>query len=403
MSNPLMLVNDIVKHYSVLSVTDVDADSQYAGTNIADWKYNTLWKALSSGTKYFTIRTRNDCTNGDFEAWDSAGVLPDNWTLSGGGSSVQEGVIVKLGTYSVKLTADADGNQLNQTLDLPTFRGKTIVFSKWVYAADANTARIGIYDNVTGWTYSSYHTGGSGWEYLTVTAAISASATSANVSGFNEGNLTVVYLDEADYAETKYKTANGYSIFNHNFLTADATVSLEYSSDNFATVITEASAGFIFLSNKGHLKTFTQVVANYWRLKMVTASVVPYLGVVWIGPQMEFPNPQKTPLVLRNEQPILETTRARKGQPLAIVRSYILLTIKVKILMITTTWFDANFLPFWDDHASNGSSFPFAWDATEEPDLISWVKIKSKYKMKEIIKSGDYVDVLTFEMEAVKE
>lgn len=60
--------------------------------------------------------------------------------------------------------------------DIYYWRGRTVVFGCWVYATDANFAKLAFADGLTS-HYSKYHSGTPGWEFLTVTMTISATAT----------------------------------------------------------------------------------------------------------------------------------------------------------------------------------------------------------------------------------
>jgi hypothetical protein len=156
---------------------------------------------LKTQTQYFN--PKNLLLNGDFEYWYSGtSTAPDAWTKPGDGSVSRESTIVKLGTYSAKLISDADGNRLRQNLPNPTdYRGKTLTLSCWVYASDASTVIIRLYDDITGYTNSSYHTGGGSWELLTVSATIDSSATQVSIFLNNGGNTKTAYFDGAMLVE----------------------------------------------------------------------------------------------------------------------------------------------------------------------------------------------------------
>jgi hypothetical protein len=60
------------------------------------------------------------------------------------------------------------------------FAGRTVTFGSWVWAEDATTIRLKLHDGVTA-TESSYHTGGSSWEWLEVTKTVSDSPSKFSV------------------------------------------------------------------------------------------------------------------------------------------------------------------------------------------------------------------------------
>jgi hypothetical protein len=121
-------------------------------------------------------------SNGGLEVWTGGdSVAPTGWTLLGtGGTIAKESSIKKAGNYSAKLTRVGTDTQIYQTihtsLGIAYWKGKKVTFGCWVYASSSSAARIALYDGVTA-TYSSYHTGATGWEFLTVSMVISSSAT----------------------------------------------------------------------------------------------------------------------------------------------------------------------------------------------------------------------------------
>ena len=99
----------------------------------------------------------------------------------------------------------------------------------------------------------------------------------------------------------------------------------------------------------------------------------------------------------------MEITRSRTGQHLGTVKAFTELVIDVRIPVPTKAWVDANFLPFWDNHASQGKPFFFAWDLDNEPDLIYWAVIDEGFGWKQPFTVGSMVNEIRFRMRAVKE
>ena len=113
--------------------------------------------------------------NGDFESWSAgASAAPDGWVVTGTGSLNQETNIVKISSKSVKLeSTTANVKQIYQIItDYNYYANRKITAGTWVYTSVAETARIGIWDGVVQW--SNCHTGGGGWEFITVSQLISS-------------------------------------------------------------------------------------------------------------------------------------------------------------------------------------------------------------------------------------
>ncbi len=103
--------------------------------------------------------------NGSFETGDPA----TGWTV-GQGTISRSTTQVKLGTYSEKLISGASGIAwfyVNNVDNAEYYANRLMTFGCWVWCATAASAYIQL-DDTAGSTASSYHTGGSTWEWITV-------------------------------------------------------------------------------------------------------------------------------------------------------------------------------------------------------------------------------------------
>jgi len=139
------------------------------------------------------VSTLNLVENGAFDLF-SATPKPDNWTVEGGGTEAQETADVRVGENAYSITSDADGSASRQTIfatidgsENSYWRGKDVTLAALVYATDASNARIQLDDGVTT-SESNYHTGTTGWELLTITHTLSATATKLDVVLMVDGN-----------------------------------------------------------------------------------------------------------------------------------------------------------------------------------------------------------------------
>jgi hypothetical protein len=136
--------------------------------------------------------------NSSFERVSSGTTLSD-WVVDSG-IVERSSDLSKYGTYALK--EYGGGVSSSHQSALSGTAGETITFGIYCLTNTANCARIAIYDpNTTTTTYSSYHTGNSQWQWLTVTAAIGAGASEAvfyikgdtiDVSSFFDGAIAVI-------------------------------------------------------------------------------------------------------------------------------------------------------------------------------------------------------------------
>lgn len=143
-----------------------------------------------------SISPRNLLEWGCMEDWTAGTtVAPSEHTLSGAGATIaRQSTIVKRNTYSAGVTRVGADATLYHDLPLyASYLGRKMTFGCWVYATVASRARISLNDATTT-TSSSYHTGDSTWQYLTVTADISTTATRIRVGmEVNTGNTTAYF------------------------------------------------------------------------------------------------------------------------------------------------------------------------------------------------------------------
>lgn len=158
------------------------------GTTISDVQFENKTLALEFYYRGALSSTLGwvALSNPSFEAWTSGtNVAPDGWTLSAGAVGQEIGTIY-LGTYSSKITRSGSDAIINQVFTDPKgisyWQGKTVTAKVWVYADDASSAAIQIYDGLTIGTYSAFHSGGSAWELLTVSYTFPANSTVAGVA-----------------------------------------------------------------------------------------------------------------------------------------------------------------------------------------------------------------------------
>jgi hypothetical protein len=138
--------------------------------------------------------------NGSFEVWEKGtSTAPAGWTLTGASATVaREAATIKHGDYSAKLTRS--GTDCHLSRDLYEEAGKTYARSRqftigaWVYATVASRARLRVNDGTTT-TYSSYHTGNSTWQFLTVTVTLGAAASVFHIGLAVDTGNTSAFVD----------------------------------------------------------------------------------------------------------------------------------------------------------------------------------------------------------------
>lgn len=140
---------------------------------------------------------------GGMESFSSgAAAAPDGWALVGSGASVaREATIVKHGNYSAKLTRVTNDCYLKRDISWTAYyQSRKVTLGCWVYATVASRVRLGISDG-TDSTNSSYHTGNSTWQFLTLTHTLNASASQLTCYLIVDTGDTLAYFDGAVLVE----------------------------------------------------------------------------------------------------------------------------------------------------------------------------------------------------------
>ena len=149
----------------------------------------------------------NLLSNGDFENWTAGtAVAPDGWTLytDGNGATGRDTVESKgkLGSYCARLSSVASTlteiyfGGVATPKGITYWKNRKITFSCWVWCADAATARLDINTGAGGVLNSSYHTGSSTWELITLSTTIPNGADEVTPILVLVGNSTA-YFDGA--------------------------------------------------------------------------------------------------------------------------------------------------------------------------------------------------------------
>lgn len=197
------------------------------------------------------------------------------------------------------------------------------------------------------------------------------------------------------------KSADALAIISHNLKTANATVSVEYSSDNFSADVNVALSGFTPSDDKAFLKLFTSQSARYWRIKIVTASIVVWLGVAIVGERFIFERYPVAPFDPQPEKIISKTSISNTGNLLGSVIQYIEIQIEVSFKHLTPSWAANTFRPIWDAHLSQLKPFFWAWELDNHSDEVYFGQITEGFHLK--MPYDPVRRSLTLKMRGVKE
>jgi len=213
-----------------------------------------IYKGVAKYTANFTPETAAYTT----DDWNA----PDGWAMNGASATVaREATIVKVDTYSAAVTRNGTNCYLAPlTYATPPkgylyYRGRTVTAGCFVYATVANRARIVIQDGVSASVNSSYHTGDSTWQWLTVTATLPSNSTQLYMAcEVNTGNTTA-YFDGAMLVE-------GSSAFAFSPKPAEEGVWADYSATSTIVGWSSFSTKAIYTKKIGKMVFVTFVLSG---------------------------------------------------------------------------------------------------------------------------------------------
>lgn len=217
------IIRDLRGGIGVLNMDEsIDADRCMWTNCIIDYPGHIVLPRLATEvTPSVTLPT---ITDGGLELWDDATNLT-NWTKTGAGDPLnRQAVTVIEGTFSAGLRTNAATIYQDAANWVSAFQETTIIVTAQLYTAQGTDIRVGINDGVDT-TYSSYHTGGGGWETLLVQKKLGAAADKIRVIiDYAAATGAEAFADDIQFHVTSGGTTFLFENFNSNLYMAVGTV-----------------------------------------------------------------------------------------------------------------------------------------------------------------------------------
>ena len=224
---------------------------------------------------------------------------------------------------------------------------------------------------------------GSAGSTLTATTTASGDYAAAyiynmlEVNMWNAANTTTPMYLTYDAGSGNTKTADYLAIIGHNLNTIGATITLQYSTDNFTADINDAFTGEAPASDNVYLKEFTAPAAKrYWRLKITgTLSAATYLTLCIWGSKTELD--YATAAFDPYEQEVKAAMgMSQVGYVTGIHAQYTERSLDLKFEDADSTLY--NKIKAWFD-ASGPKNFFVAWETANSPNDVYLVRPDAKF------------------------
>ncbi|MCK4738902.1 MAG: hypothetical protein KAT46_03040 [Deltaproteobacteria bacterium] len=270
---------------STLVATSTESTGDFDVDYLHNWLETNFWQAEDSGLTDPQYITLDMGANLGAELLSNAGFETGTW-----GDWVKdkvdgivefESTLVNSGTKAARLFQGISlGTNLSQTISVTS--GDVLELSLYSAGDGTNAGRYKIYD-VTNSTdiVSVTSTGITGNSYSRVEKVfvVPSGCTSLRLYLYPAGvNEAVAYFDDVSLkVDTPASTsvADYMAIIGHNLNTTEATITLQYSADNFSTDINDVFSEALSVDT-AYLKEFTSPGAKrFWRLKIAGHGLVP--------------------------------------------------------------------------------------------------------------------------------
>lgn len=175
------------------------------------------------------------------------------------------------------------------------------------------------------------------------------------------------------------KPVNTFAVVGHNFFTASATISLESSTNNVNW--TERVAGFTVTSNDAFAKIFVSATAQYWRIKIVSASIAVRMAILVIGTRLDFETGLQRDIDPNQQGISAESKVSELGYPLGTSIKFYPRNFSCQIKNLSDSWSTNTFYPIWISHLSKMIPFIWGWEITGHPTEVYLMRLKDNHKL----------------------
>jgi len=176
---------------------------------------------------------------------------------------------------------------------------------------------------------------------------------------------TTQYITDTGSAGTS-TSADYLVLWLHNLYTAGATVTLQYSNDNFSSDINDAFTGETPTSDTYYFKEFTTISSEYWRIKIESATVAPKITIGYWGDitELDWVNAQFDPNAQRIRD---DVNRSETGYQLGVYTKYTERTQRFVWNKAELAIYDK--LEAWHNNVGRENFFTI-WDSDDHPTEV---------------------------------
>jgi hypothetical protein len=192
-----------------------------------------------------------------------------------------------------------------------------------------------------------------------------------------------------------------YACFGNPFTdqTAGIMTSTLYEREGEAgSVWTNRLAAFTPDSDGNIFREVTSAPARYWRLGVLTASVVPYIGILVLGSTITMPYSPDAPINLYDEGIKARTQDDDSGELLGTTIKSRNRRFQFSISTIDRAFVFGTLKDFWDNHSRDRNPFFIIPYPDDFPDAVWWMRNDPSYRWTTPLRFFEWVEAAMFRL-----
>lgn len=199
--------------------------------------------------------------------------------------------------------------------------------------------------------------------------------------------------------------ADHIGIVKHNLSSIRAKVAVESSDNGFAWVL--RCVLFSPASDGPVLVPFTTAGARFWRVILagpepfVPMDAPPSIAVLLLGQTVDFPRRPDAPFAPIEVTGEWEKIKSKTGQIIGRVNRYRSVACNPEWTNIEADFIDDKLRPLYQDHASKGNPFLWAWDLNDHPNDVYFMALKEGTAFNPTKTTSGFYDRASFPMEGI--
>lgn len=216
---------------------------------------------------------------------------------------------------------------------------------------------------------------------------------------FDESSLLV--SASISFPSLKTEADDSYIMFGNpyaNRFAGSLTVTLYEHVSELGGTYTNRLAAFTPDGNGIIARLFTSVQDKYWRVGILTASVVPFMGILIVGQRIEMPYSPDGPINLYDEGIKAITQDDDSSELLGTTIKSRNRRLQFSVSTIERAFVFGTLKNFWDNHSRDRKPFVIMPYPSDFSDAVWWMRNSPSYRWTTPLRFFEWVESATFDL-----